>query len=165
MHASIHPYTCVGQGACNLHACMRAQASEIRWASRWDTYLMMMDDQIHWFAVINSVMIVLFLSGMVAMIMMRTLRRDISKYNQLESNEDAQEETGWKLVSARVGLWGGGGGRGWRGTGRERTRQAGARLHAPCSAALAQPAQGPELCKRRHRMRTGGTQPPPLHAC
>lgn len=79
------------------------QASEIRWASRWDTYLMMMDDQIHWFAVINSVMIVLFLSGMVAMIMMRTLRRDISKYNQLESGEDAQEETGWKLVSTSMG--------------------------------------------------------------
>eukprot|EP00195_Chlamydomonas_chlamydogama_P006578 CAMPEP_0202903266 /NCGR_PEP_ID=MMETSP1392-20130828/23330_1 /ASSEMBLY_ACC=CAM_ASM_000868 /TAXON_ID=225041 /ORGANISM="Chlamydomonas chlamydogama, Strain SAG 11-48b" /LENGTH=640 /DNA_ID=CAMNT_0049590357 /DNA_START=131 /DNA_END=2053 /DNA_ORIENTATION=+ len=77
-------------------------ASDIRWASRWDTYLMMMDDQIHWFSVINSVMIVLFLSGMVAMIMMRTLHRDITKYNQLESGEDAQEETGWKLVHGDV---------------------------------------------------------------
>ena len=76
------------------------QASEIRWASRWDTYLMMMDDQIHWFSIINSVMIVLFLSGMVAMIMLRTLHRDITKYNQLEANEEAQEETGWKLVCA-----------------------------------------------------------------
>ena len=44
-------------------------------------------------------MIVLFLSGMVAMIMMRTLHRDISNYNQLETVEEAQEETGWKLVS------------------------------------------------------------------
>ena len=44
-------------------------------------------------------MIVLFLSGMVAMIMMRTLHRDISNYNQLETLEEAQEETGWKLVS------------------------------------------------------------------
>lgn len=34
----------------------------------------------------------------VAMIMMRTLARDITKYNQLEAGEDAQEETGWKLV-------------------------------------------------------------------
>ena len=75
------------------------QASEIRWASRWDTYLLMMDDQIHWFSIINSLMIVLFLSGMVAMIMMRTLHRDISQYNQLDSAEEAQEETGWKLVS------------------------------------------------------------------
>ena len=74
------------------------QQSDIRWASRWDTYLLMTDDQIHWFSIINSLMIVLFLSGMVAMIMMRTLHRDISKYNQLETAEEAQEETGWKLV-------------------------------------------------------------------
>lgn len=59
----------------------------------------MTDDQIHWFSIINSLMIVLFLSGMVAMIMMRTLHRDISNYNQLETVEEAQEETGWKLVS------------------------------------------------------------------
>jgi len=76
--------------------------SEIKWASRWDTYLLMMDDQIHWFSIINSLMIVLFLSGMVAMIMMRTLHRDISKYNQLETAEEAQEETGWKLVHGDV---------------------------------------------------------------
>lgn len=88
---------------CNLHAdpwsCV-LQPSMIRWASRWDTYLLMTDDQIHWFSIINSLMIVLFLSGMVAMIMMRTLHRDISNYNQLETVEEAQEETGWKLVSA-----------------------------------------------------------------
>lgn len=78
------------------------KASDIRWASRWDTYLLMTDDQIHWFSIVNSVMIVLFLSGMVAMIMLRTLRRDISKYNQLESAEEAAEETGWKLVHGDV---------------------------------------------------------------
>jgi len=72
--------------------------SPVKWASRWDTYLLMTDDQIHWFSIINSLMIVLFLSGMVAMIMMRTLYRDISKYNQLETQDEAQEETGWKLV-------------------------------------------------------------------
>lgn len=79
--------------------CCFLQPSQIRWASRWDTYLLMTDDQIHWFSIINSLMIVLFLSGMVAMIMMRTLHRDISNYNQLETVEEAQEETGWKLVS------------------------------------------------------------------
>ena len=36
------------------------------------------------------------------MIMMRTLHRDISKYNQLETAEEAQEETGWKLVHGDV---------------------------------------------------------------
>ncbi|XP_047091238.1 transmembrane 9 superfamily member 9-like [Lolium rigidum] len=76
--------------------------SDIKWASRWDSYLLMTDDQIHWFSIVNSLMIVLFLSGMVAMIMLRTLYRDISKYNQLETQEEAQEETGWKLVHGDV---------------------------------------------------------------
>ncbi|KAG6475979.1 hypothetical protein ZIOFF_062243 [Zingiber officinale] len=78
------------------------QESDVKWASRWDTYLLMTDDQIHWFSIVNSLMIVLFLSGMVAMIMLRTLYRDISKYNQLETQEEAQEETGWKLVHGDV---------------------------------------------------------------
>lgn len=78
------------------------ESSDIKWASRWDTYLLMNDDQIHWFSIINSLMIVLFLSGMVAMIMMRTLFRDIANYNQLETQEEAQEETGWKLVHGDV---------------------------------------------------------------
>ncbi|XP_051151364.1 transmembrane 9 superfamily member 9-like [Andrographis paniculata] len=78
------------------------QESQVKWASRWDTYLLMTDDQIHWFSIVNSLMIVLFLSGMVAMIMLRTLYRDISKYNELETQEEAQEETGWKLVHGDV---------------------------------------------------------------
>ncbi|KAM6544093.1 hypothetical protein CsatB_008540 [Cannabis sativa] len=76
--------------------------SDVKWASRWDAYLLMNDDQIHWFSIVNSLMIVLFLSGMVAMIMLRTLYRDISKYNELETQEEAQEETGWKLVHGDV---------------------------------------------------------------
>ncbi|BAF20136.1 transmembrane 9 superfamily member 9 [Oryza sativa Japonica Group] len=78
------------------------EESDIKWASRWDSYLLMTDDQIHWFSIVNSLMIVLFLSGMLAMIMLRTLYRDISKYNQLETQEEAQEETGWKLVHGDV---------------------------------------------------------------
>ena len=55
------------------------EASPIRWASRWDLYLYMGDDQIHWFSILNSLAIVLLLTGIVAMIMMRTLRRDLSR--------------------------------------------------------------------------------------
>lgn len=36
-------------------------------------------------------MIVLFLTGVVAMIMLRTLRRDISHYNEVQTLEEAQE--------------------------------------------------------------------------
>ena len=42
----------------------------------------------HWFSIINSILIVLFLSFMVAMILVRTLNRDISKYNRLATDEE-----------------------------------------------------------------------------
>lgn len=45
-------------------------------------------------------MIVLFLSGMLAMIMMRTLHADFRRYNNMDSEE--VEETGWKLVHGDV---------------------------------------------------------------
>jgi len=50
----------------------------------------------------NSLVIVLFLSGMVAMIMLRTLHKDIVRYNQMDNSEEAQEEFGWKLVHGDV---------------------------------------------------------------
>jgi transmembrane 9 superfamily member 2/4 len=50
------------------------ELSSVKWALRWDVYLKMKDTQIHWFSIINSLMIVLFLSGMVAMIIMRTVK-------------------------------------------------------------------------------------------
>ncbi|GMH37258.1 hypothetical protein BSKO_05131 [Bryopsis sp. KO-2023] len=76
--------------------------STIRWGSRWDMYFFIMGNEIHWFSIMNSLMVVLFLSGVVAMILLRTLRREIGKYNQLENLEEAQEETGWKLVHGDV---------------------------------------------------------------
>lgn len=70
-----------------------------KWSSRWDYILESMPHtNIQWFSIMNSLVIVLFLSGMVAMIMLRTLHKDIARYNQIDNSEDAQEEFGWKLV-------------------------------------------------------------------
>ena len=95
------------------------EQSPIRWASRWDPYLAMSDVQIHWFSIINSVVVVFFLAGknefdrewssiinssivscslhsrfavdvsfcfvgILTMIIVRTLRRDIAKYNKMD---------------------------------------------------------------------------------
>eukprot|EP00922_Rhytidocystis_sp_ex-Travisia-forbesii_P046300 GHVS01069024.1.p1 GENE.GHVS01069024.1~~GHVS01069024.1.p1 ORF type:complete len:654 (+),score=87.45 GHVS01069024.1:350-2311(+) len=76
--------------------------SALRWVSRWDAYLKVVDREIHWFTIINSLMIVLFLSGMMALILLRTLLRDIARYNDMDSIEEAQEESGWKLVHGDV---------------------------------------------------------------
>ncbi|CAF3431563.1 unnamed protein product [Rotaria sp. Silwood1] len=80
--------------------------NDIRWASRWDYILKSLPQtSIQWFSILNSLVVVLFLSGMVAMILVRTLFKDIARYNQIVDNiseEDAQEESGWKLVHGDV---------------------------------------------------------------
>ncbi|CAF0769869.1 unnamed protein product [Rotaria sp. Silwood1] len=80
--------------------------NDIRWASRWDYILKSLPQtSIQWFSILNSLVVVLFLSGMVAMILVRTLYKDIARYNQIVDNiseEDAQEESGWKLVHGDV---------------------------------------------------------------
>jgi len=75
--------------------------SPVRWASRWDHYLKMSAGRVHWFSILNSLMIMLFLSAMVAMILLRTLHRDIARYNEI-SGDNGEEETGWKLVHGDV---------------------------------------------------------------
>lgn len=50
------------------------------WANRWDVFLQgNPDDKIHWFSITNSTMIVVFLTVMVAMILVRTLSQDIAQ--------------------------------------------------------------------------------------
>jgi transmembrane 9 superfamily protein 2/4 len=80
------------------------EQSDIRWASRWDSYLVIgnTDDKVHWFSIINSIMIVLFLTGMVAMIMLRALHKDIALYNMADQGEDPTDEIGWKLVHGDI---------------------------------------------------------------
>ncbi|KAI1724718.1 endomembrane protein 70 domain-containing protein [Ditylenchus destructor] len=78
------------------------EASDIPWASRWDIYLNMKDVQIHWFSILNSLVVVICLTGFLSVIIIRTVRRDIAKYNRDEDVEDTLEETGWKLVHGDV---------------------------------------------------------------
>jgi hypothetical protein len=79
--------------------------SDITWSSRWDSYLRMPGGKVHWFSILNSLMVVVVMSCIVAMIMMRTIRRDLQRYEQLlvdggQGND--VEESGWKMVSGDV---------------------------------------------------------------
>lgn len=83
--------------------------TNITFARRFDVYLdyPFFEHQIHWFSIFNSFMMVIFLTGLVSMILMRTLRNDYAKYareeDDLESLErDVSEESGWKLVHGDV---------------------------------------------------------------
>ena len=77
--------------------------SATKWSERWDIYFddANRDNEIHWFSIFNSLLIVLFLSAMVAMILTRSLYRDIAAYND-ETADELAEETGWKLVHGDV---------------------------------------------------------------
>jgi len=46
-------------------------------ATRWDNYLHIFDPRIHWFSLINSLIIVVFLCIMVSMILIRSVSRDV----------------------------------------------------------------------------------------
>ncbi|TBU45895.1 endosomal P24A protein [Dichomitus squalens] len=76
--------------------------SDTPWATRWDNYLHIFDPRIHWFSLINSIIVVVLLCLMVSMILLRTVSRDISRYNAIDLSEDVQEDWGWKLVHGEV---------------------------------------------------------------
>jgi len=87
------------------------EESNVPWASRWDAYLSLdssnSSESHRLLSIINSLVIVLFLSGIVAMIMMRTLMADISKYNDdadivLESGGIEDNNVGWKILNGDV---------------------------------------------------------------
>lgn len=79
--------------------------SDIRWPSRWDAYLKMEGARVHWFSILNSLMVITFLAGIVFVIFLRTVRRDLTKYEELDKEAQAQmneELSGWKLVVGDV---------------------------------------------------------------
>ena len=82
--------------------------SDLKWASRWDIYLSngaRFSPMIHWVNIFNSIAIVALLTAMVALILVRALYRDISRYNRVATDEERaedREETGWKLVHGDV---------------------------------------------------------------
>ncbi|KAH7289484.1 hypothetical protein KP509_30G004200 [Ceratopteris richardii] len=79
--------------------------SDIRWPSRWDAYLRMEGARVHWFSILNSLMVIAILAGIVFLIFLRTVRRDLTKYEELDKEAQAQmseELSGWKLVVGDV---------------------------------------------------------------
>ena len=59
--------------------------------------------EIHWLSIINSFVLVLLLTAFLAIILMRVLKNDLSKYaRSAQDLEDDEEETGWKLVHGDV---------------------------------------------------------------
>lgn len=83
--------------------------TKIEFDDRFDKYLEdgFFEHQIHWFSIFNSFMMVLFLTGVVALILMRTLKNDYAKYTKTDHEENgfdrsASDDTGWKQIHGDV---------------------------------------------------------------
>mmetsp|Transcript_21913 Transcript_21913/g.46431 ORF Transcript_21913/g.46431 Transcript_21913/m.46431 type:complete len:591 (+) Transcript_21913:196-1968(+) len=82
--------------------------TELTFSRRFDRYLDydFFEHQIHWFSIFNSFMMVIFLTGIVTLILMRTLRKDYAKYareaGDLDELDQELDESGWKQVHGDV---------------------------------------------------------------
>ena len=84
----------------------------VTWGKRWDRYLageFGTSETIHWYSIVNSILITVLLTIMAAIILLRSLNRDIALYLE-EDLEDLEDVVGWKLVHGDVfrrpgGIW------------------------------------------------------------
>jgi len=64
------------------------------------------EHKVHWFSIVNSFMLCLFLCAVVAIILMKTLKRDFTRYSAADGDEleamDGGDESGWKQVNGDV---------------------------------------------------------------
>lgn len=78
-----------------------------KFEDRFDRYLDFdfFEHQIHWFSLFNSFMMVVFLCGVVALILARTLKHDYARYSSEEDEMELDrvvDESGWKQVHGDV---------------------------------------------------------------
>lgn len=80
--------------------------SDIAWKKRMLTYhdnrYLPPKFAIHWLSVVNSIVLVTLLSAFVAIIIVRTLKKDVARYMDLEESNIEEEESGWKLIHGDV---------------------------------------------------------------
>lgn len=58
--------------------------------------------EIHWLSIINSFVLVLLLTAFLTIILMRILKKDFSRYMEVDEDELTEEETGWKMIHGDV---------------------------------------------------------------
>lgn len=58
--------------------------------------------EVHWLSIINSIVLVLLLTGFLVIIMLRVLKNDFSRYMEVDEQAMDEEESGWKLIHGDV---------------------------------------------------------------
>lgn len=78
---------------------------DLPWTDRWDVFLLSNPDDstAHHMSILNSFMIVIFLSTCISIILVKALRKDLAVYNGLDIDAGEEEdESGWKMIHGDV---------------------------------------------------------------
>lgn len=89
---------------------VRFEESEVRWATRYDTLLKVSSGRtkMQMFAIVNSMLLALFLTASLAVVLLRTLRRDCARYgiapaDMIEDfHDDFDNDVGWRMLRGDV---------------------------------------------------------------
>ena len=81
--------------------------SDVAYANRLETYatnaFMPATLEIHWLSIVNSLVLVMLLTAFLAIILLRVVKNDFTRYMRADDEEDGgEEETGWKLIHGDV---------------------------------------------------------------
>lgn len=84
--------------------------SNVRWATRYDTLLKISSgrQKMQMFAIINSMMLALFLTASFGIVLLRTLRRDCARYRIAagdvmdDFHDDFDNDVGWRMLRGDV---------------------------------------------------------------
>ncbi|KAI7901106.1 uncharacterized protein BX663DRAFT_457194 [Cokeromyces recurvatus] len=82
--------------------------TEVAFQDRFDSLLEtdFFEHKVHWLSIFSSFMMVLFLTGLVSVILLRTIKRDFTRYDREEGltdfDRDLGDEYGWKQVHGDV---------------------------------------------------------------
>lgn len=84
--------------------------SDVKWVTRFDPLLKVSvgHKKIQWFAIINSLMLTLLLTATLAVVLVRTLRRDCARFGIAASDlmddlhDDFENDVGWRMLRGDV---------------------------------------------------------------
>ena len=73
------------------------------WTDRWDVYLLgIPDDDIHYFAIANSLILIIVFGGLSLFKVLQTLWKDLQRYKIMPIIEEDDEAAGWTVIYGDV---------------------------------------------------------------
>jgi transmembrane 9 superfamily member 2/4 len=102
--AATHPQYADNKDILWTYSVLFEETTEIEWSTRWDIYMQTsnVENKAHLVSLVNSTLVVILLSAIVAIILIRALKKDIATFNDREEMEEELAESGWKHLHGDI---------------------------------------------------------------